>query len=252
MQSEVSVSETSAPEMPEADIPENNFVPGQPLLNIGAGYMGTGVHSQIPENFISYRVTTESDDVVFNLFKGTCCVIATEVSKTGVQHYHVVVAGLEQQNLLKVRLRRAKLGVNKYWSKVNNGCFLKAVAYTIKCGDYKTRKSFHEFTDYVEEACPWVFGLTEHVAEASDGKDLDKDWMLTYNNLLRVAHNYAVKRKLASDDLGVVLQHMTENTRWIPSPQMMKAGLDPYYFKLYKFRVGTLVRAPDWWTPHSI
>jgi len=148
-------------------------------------------------------------------------------------------------------LVRAKLGVNKWWSKKNCGDFFKAVSYTIKCGDYVTRKGFHVYTEHVETHCPWVFGLSEHVSEDSE-RDTDKDWMLTYNNLLRVAHNYARKKGLKTDDLGNVLAHMTEHTRWIPSPQMMKAGLDPWFFNMYKFRCGTERKVPDWWTPRSI
>ena len=57
---------------------------------------------------------------------------------------------------------------------------------------------------------------------------------------------------LKTDDLGNVLAHMTEHTRWIPSPQMMKSGLDPWFFNMYKFRCGTVRTVPDWWTPHTI
>jgi len=227
-------------EMPEA------VVPDQPLLNIGAGDMGTQGH---PENWISYRITTDKRDCVFDFFKGCECVIAEEFSKSGVQHYHVVVVGHDTHETVKKRIVRAKLGVNKWWSKKNNGTFWKAVSYTIKCGEYFTRKGFHVYTDYVETKCPWEFD--EQIVEDNE-KDLDKDWMLTYNNLLRVAHNYARKKNLKTDDLGVVLSHLTQHTRWIPSPQMMKAGLDPWFFKMYKFRVGSVHVVPDWWTPHSI
>lgn len=230
-------------------------VPAQPLLNIGAGDKGPQGH---PENWISYRVTTDDREKVFDFFRGCKCVIAEEISKTGVQHYHVVVedvdvprGGITIHETVKKRIVRAKLGVNKWWSKKNNGDFWKAVAYTIKCGEYFTRKGFHEYTEYVESNCPWVFGQAPSQVD-DDGKDLDKDWMLTYNNLLRVAHNYARKKNLKTDDLGNVLAHMTEHTRWIPSPQMMKSGLDPWYFKMYKFRVGSERTVPDWWTPRSI
>jgi hypothetical protein len=54
-------------------------------------------------------------------------------------------------------------------------------------------------------------------------KDLNKDWMLTYNNLLRKEQNYASKKCLQSDDLGVVLAHMTEHTHWLPSPEPSRA-----------------------------
>lgn len=244
------MTECNGTEMPEAQVQGvQEVVPAQPLLNIGAGDMG---HQGHPENWISYRVTIDNREKVFEFFRGCKCVIAEEISKSGVQHYHVVVEGHDQYEIVKKRIVRAKLGINKWWSKKNNGEFWKAVAYTIKCGEYFTRKGFHEYTDYVESECPWVFGQVLSSVDKDDVKDLDKDWMLTYNNLLRVAHNYARKKDLKTDDLGNVLAHMTQHTRWIPSPQMMKSGLDPWYFKMYKFRVGSERTVPDWWTPRSI
>lgn len=223
----------------------------KPLLNIGAWDKGQLGQVTAPQNWVSYRVTVDSADVVYDAFRNVKTVIAKEISKSGVQHYHIVVEGHDDYDVVRKRLIRAKLGTNKTWSKKNNGEFFKAVAYTIKCGDYVTRKGFHEYTDYVEKNCPWKF---ENVLSEvpSEERDTDKDWMLTYNNLLRVAHNYARKKNLKTDDLGNVLAHMTEHTRWIPSPQMMKNGLDPWYFKMYKFRCGSELTVPDWWTPRGI
>jgi hypothetical protein len=76
-------------------------------------------------------------------------------------HYHIVIVGHEQYEIVKKRLIRAKFGINnnnKYWSKKNNGNFLKAVAYTIKCGEFWTRQGFHVHTVYVGAKCAWVFG----------------------------------------------------------------------------------------------
>jgi hypothetical protein len=241
-------------EMPEAcDLDDvksvSEIVPELAPTYIGARDMGTKGQS-IPENFVSYRVTTDSRDVVFDLFKGCRCVIAEEHSCQGVQHYHIVVEGHDQFEIVKKRLLRAKLGVNKYWSKKNHGDFYAAVAYTIKAGEYWTRKGFSVHTDYAEINNCWIFKVEPVCSET--GRDTEKDWMLTYNNILRVAHNYSKKKGLKTDDLGAVLASLTEYTRWIPSPQMMKAGLDPWFFKMYKFRVGSTLTVPDWWTPHSI
>jgi len=267
----MSVPNVMLPEMPEAQraecigscdkvtsdriyaIADSNpqLVPDQPPTCMGAGDMGTQGH---PENFVSYRVTSDDRDKVFDFFRGCKCVIAEEISSSGVKHFHVVVEGHADHETIKKRIVRAKLGVNKWWSKKNNGDFLKAVAYTIKCGEYFTRRGFGDYTEYVEKNCPWVFNPVDQspLVCSETERDSDKDWMLTYNNLLRVAHNYARRKQIKTDDLGLVLAHMTEHTRWIPSPQMMKSGLDPWYFKMYKFRVGSVRTIPDWWTPRSI
>ncbi len=70
-----------------------------------------------------------------------------------MQHYHIVIVGHEQHEIVKKRLIRAKFGIIKYWSKKNNSDFLKAVAYTIKCGEIWTRQGFHVHTVYVEANC---------------------------------------------------------------------------------------------------
>lgn len=219
-------------------------VPPETLLNIRVEGQGT---RDIPEDYVSYRVTTDKFDLVCEIFKGCCCVIAREFSKLGVEHFHVVVVGHHMFELLKKRLVRAKLGVNKYWSKKNHGSdFLKAVSYTVKCGDYYCRKGF---SAYVDLSPPWVFGAS--LPAASVSKDLDKDWMLTYNNLLRVAMNHRNSQKLNTTKLSNVLDHMMKTTRWIPSPMMVKSGLDMWYHNMFEWRCGNQSSsAPDWWSPH--
>ena len=108
--------------MPEADVPD------QPLLYIGAGDMRTWGQMSPPSNYVSYRVTTDSSSVVYDAFKGCKVVIAEEVSKSGVQHYHVVMEGHDNHEVVKKRLTRAKLGVNKWWSKKNSGDFGRLLA----------------------------------------------------------------------------------------------------------------------------
>lgn len=210
---------------------------------IGGGDKGQGT---IPRDYVAYRVTSEKKDLVFELFKGCCCVIAEEFSKEAVQHYHIVVAGLEMHDVVKKRLQRARLGVNKSWSKKNHQeDFLKAVSYTVKCGEYWTRKGFHQWVDIAPE---WVHG--QHACLPDGVKDTDKDWALTYNNVLRVAQNWRKAHNLKTDDLGAVLSHMTRQTRWTPSPQMLKSGLDRWHFKIFAWRCSDqMAEPPPWWEP---
>jgi len=226
---------------------DSGSVPMQPPLNMGAVDKGTRGHFQgLPFDYVSYRVTTDDPNVVFDAFKGTCCVIADEVSKTGVRHFHIVVVGHTHHEMVKKRLTRAKLGVNKWWSKKNHGNgILEAISYTVKCGDYYTRMYCHEL---VEKAPDWVFGLSTH-KEVAEAKDLDKDWMLTYNNVLRVAQNWRTTHALQTDKLSGVLAHMMEHSRWIPSPQMVKLGLNRFYHDMFTYRVTNVGKPPAWWEP---
>jgi hypothetical protein len=200
-------------------------------------------------DYISYRVTSDSRSQVTDFFKGCCCVIAEEFSCEGVQHYHIVVHGHAEAEMVKKRITRAKLGVNKWWSKKNHGNdFMKAISYTVKCGEYWTRKRFHEF---VEEAPDWVPG--DYVEEVPHGtKDMDRDWLLTRSNLLRVAQNWRSKHHLKTDKLGEVLDHMEVNSRWIPSPQILKTGLDPWYHTMFAHRISGLGAPPAWWEPKPL
>ena len=204
--------------------------------------MGHGTGSAV--DYISYRVTSDSRNVVTDFFKGCCCVIAEEFSKEGVQHYHIVVHGHAEAEMVRKRISRAKLGVNKWWSKKNHGDdFMKAISYTVKCGEYWTRKRFHEF---VEEAPVWEAG--DYVEDVPQGtKDTDRDWQLTWTNLIRVCLNWRTKHNLKTDKLKEVVCHLITNSRWLPSPPMLKTGVDPFFSKMFAHRCAGLGAAPmDW------
>lgn len=198
-------------------------------------------------NYVSYRLTTSDREVVFDIFKGTCCVIAEEFSKQGVQHYHVVVKGHDAFELVKKRLLRAKLGRNKYWSKKNHGNdYMKALSYTVKCGEYWTRKHMHEDVDRAPE---WV--VEEEPVVADGVKDTDKDWLLTWSNLLRVAYNWKLKHQLPTTRLKEVLVHMSANSRWIPSREMLRSRIDIWYHRMFEWRCGDRMAPPphEWMEP---
>lgn len=187
--------------------------------------MGHGTWD-IPTDWISYRLTIDDNNfkTVSELFKGTCYVAGHEVSRTGVSHYHIVVAGHDHYETIRKRITRAKFGTNKSWSKKNHGEFLKAVSYTVKCGDIRTTRGFHGWVDCSPE---WEFG--QELEVCAEVKDTSRDWMLTWNNLLAVAMNWRNRYNLQTDKLGDVLEHMEDNSKWIPSPQMLKNGIDKYF-----------------------
>lgn len=227
--------------------------PFQPLLIEGAGDRDKGQvpmdANGVPKDYISYRVTTEDRNIVYDIFRDVSCVIAEEMSRSGVRHFHIVVAGHDHYELLKKRLARAKLGVNKYWSKKNHkDNFLAAISYTIKSDDdYKCRRGFAQWCD---KAPPWVWHTTG-VPEVEDGvRDKDSDWMLSWNNILRIAFNHRKRNGIKSTDLGTVLEHLTKNTRWIPSIQMLRTGLDPWHFNHFTWMCSDEQgRPPAWWVP---
>lgn len=208
---------------------------------------------KVCKDYVSYRVTSDNDNLVFDIFKGMPCVIARELSDKAVRHFHIVVEGHEYYDLVQKRLQRAKLGRAKYWSKKNHmDDFLKAISYTVKCGDYYTRRGFHQWVDIAPEWVPkdeYQSGVETTVSR--DGKDLSKHWMFTYSNLLKVAFNYRNRNNLDTSKLGDVLAHMARENKWVPSPQMVQKGLDPWYHRQFEWMCSSqMAPPPAWWEPH--
>ncbi len=149
------------------------------LLNRVSEDRDTGT---IPVDYVAVRITTDDSSLCYDIFKGMCCVIAEELSCSGVKHFHAVVVGHECFEVPCKRLQRAKLGRSKYWRKKNYlANFLNSISYTVKCGDYKTHKGFHVWIDM---APPWVtkaeFDRLRPEPDsliAKDGKDLDTLWV---------------------------------------------------------------------------
>ena len=77
-------------------------------------------------------------------------------------------------------------------------------------------------------------------------KDTDRDWTLTFSNLMRVAMNFRKEHDLKTDDLGVVLQLIGDKTKWIPSPAILRNGIDDFYFEQFKARCNGTEPYP-WW-----
>ena len=200
-------------------------------------------------DYIAARVTTSDRNLVFDLFKGCCCVIAEEYSKEAVQHFHVVIVGHEHWDVLSKRILRAKLGRAKSWKKKNHmEDFMKAISYTVKCGEYWTRQGFQK---YIDEAPEWV-PKEDFVRTTNDGKDLSKHWQLTYSNLLKVAFNHRKKNDLKTDKLSDVLAHLAREDNWLPTPQMIKQGLDVWYHNQFTWMCSQkLAPPPKWWEPRT-
>lgn len=200
-----------------------------------------------PTDYISVRVTTNDRNLVFDVCKGCSCVIAEEHSKEGVQHYHIVIAYHDNYETVGKRLCRLKLGKNKYWRKKNHGGdFMKAIAYTVKCGEYWCRQGFQQ---YVDESPEWI-PHDEYAPLGADGKDNARHWQLSYSNLLKVAYNHRKRNELESDRLSDILAHLAREDQWIPTPQMLKQGLDKWYHDQFTWMCGhKMAPPPPWWEP---
>ena len=228
---------TSRATEPTGQIPEGSPLIGDPHSKTGETGETREPKIYAPEQWISYRITSTERDRVESCFEGYDSIVSRELSKTGEEHYHAIcVIDDKARETIKKRIAQLELGRSKAWSKKNYKTFILGVSYTIKDGDYKTFGKY--FTPVLLEAAKDAYQRQLHVKqEELKCKDTDRDWILTYTNIVRVAQNYHKEHGFITTDLGHVLAHMAKHTRWIPSPMILRHGLDEYYFNLFKSRV---------------
>lgn len=212
------------------------------------GDNGTLGHLALPDDWVSYRVTCNDRDTVFDLFQDCCCVIAEEYSRLGVQHYHVVVAGHAMYETVRKRLKRASFTRAMYWSQKNRGTFLKAISYTVKCGEYWTRNGFNQ---WVIHAPDWVFAASTGVTQTNMTQFIDqqdkKDIVLNYNNVVYHAVREARKFQHTADwSFAEALRHYMDRTGVTLSYNLAIHGLPDFYQDEYRTRLGHQPRDMSW------
>lgn len=75
------------------------------------------------------------------------------------------------------------------------------------------------------------------------------DPVLTHYNVVKQAIRHAHEHNIKSDNLAVVLEHMTRTTNWMPDIKILRTGLDPYHYKIFKYKMnGRTGPTPDWWS----
>lgn len=78
----------------------------------------------------------------------------------------------------------------------------------------------------------------------------ERDWILTYSNLVSQAVSWRNKNLKGEDSLKSVVKHMIAHTKWRPSKQMYKEGVPSVYQMDFEFRIGVRSEPDmDWWEP---
>lgn len=206
-----------------------------------------------PACWRAWRITVgrSEEAAVLAAFEGYEAIVGFEVSKAGQEHVHVLTVNEQEQDVDTIRKRIKALpleGKPGYWSKKNYKDYVFGVSYTVKQNDHRSIGKW--FSKELIDACVDAYGRKTKVqAEELKCKDTDRDWQLTYTNLVRVCLNFAKENNLKTDDMKVVLKHLTHKTRWIPSAQMLKNGIDPWYFEIFKHRItqAEITETPMWW-----
>jgi len=215
----------------------------------------------VPVSWISWRFTTPFTQRIQELFErpGTTYLAVHETSAKGVEHWHVLTLGHHDHNRVKIHVnRKENFKGMKWWSKKNHGTFEKALAYTMKTVDLLENTRVLKSLDWPDVSyVKWVFKTQPTIAQPEDepktkkARTEERDWQLTYSNLVYQAVKFHRERGLpTSATLKQVVKQMIKETKWRPCNQMYKCGVLPAYELDFKFRIGQLPE-PDmgWYRP---
>jgi len=207
-----------------------------------------------PDNWSSWRFTTPFKQRIEHIFDGQQYIAVHETSKQGVEHWHVLVIGHDGYDATRKRIQR-KLEYKdmKWWSKKNSGTFEKALAYTKKTVDNNDNTRIVQSDDWPDyEYTKWTFVIQSTIRTEAKS-DKDRDWQLTYANIVTQALRYHQAHGMSADkSLKYVVQEMMEHTKWRPSYHMVKNGVPDFYSKDFEFRTGQSKKRKfdmEWWTP---
>ena len=171
------------------------------------------------------------------------------------EHFHLALVDItttKQVEAMKVYLKRrfTKAGNGFIAGKFRDNHVLKAIQYMKHDENVTFKHRGSHWAGLIDEAPDWDPDFK--AKKCSEKKEIKSDPMLSFSNLLFRALKHRRDNNIESTDLGVTLEHMGRTTNWIPSPQMMKNGLDPYHYKIFEFRArGRTGQYPPWYRIRS-
>lgn len=176
-------------------------------------------------------------------------------NKTEKQHWHVfIIAPSTDDQVFRNAINR-KLGLkgnSSYAMKYMKNPIVEAITYG-KHDPLSVPRFSEDMASAVESAPPWVERQTvleEHLVSA-DRKKV-RDWQLTFSNLVCQAVHHARANGLTQHTLKNVIHDLMTKTKWRPSPQLLRSGVDSFYEEDFKFRMDQQKKLPmDWWQPKS-
>jgi len=208
-------------------------------------------------NYYSLRVTVPHVDYpklqeVFNQYSHNYCACLHVADKdVPHEHFHIFFLDMPDKTIEAMRkqlkIAFARQGNGFLAGKKMDNHLFKGLQY-VKHDEHVTFKHRgSHWEDYIAESPDWEQKETK---ERPTKKRREADPMLSYSNILWRARAHRTEHSIQSRDLGVVLEHMTRTTNWIPSVEIMRRGLDPLHHRLFEYQVsGKTGPTPDWWTP---
>lgn len=171
------------------------------------------------------------------------------------EHFHVCVPGGNAERTRK-RLKSAVGGGQKFYSVKSfynaYSCFVFYCEHEGSAAEFKSQEEvkWGEIIETVKRDGVYKKRSIESHMVPRDVKNKERDWTLTYSNLVCQAVAWQRKHLKDCDSLKAVVKHMIAHSRWIPSKELVSKGVPEFYQRLYEFRIG-LRSEPDmdWWTP---
>lgn len=213
-------------------------------------------------SYLSVRVTrphSEWDDIVKNVFHDLDYICYKHGIDNGKQqHFHICVPGGSSE-AIRNRLRRSIGGGNKVYSvkQYTNGIR----SFVFYCGHEGSEPIYSEsstidWKEIIKEVQQEGYyckkrSLEDHKFEPK-GKPKERDWQLTYSNMVAQAVIWRNKNLPGETSLKRVIKHLIEHTKFRPSRDVYKNGVPPVYQQDFEFRIGLRSQFDmDWWEPKS-
>lgn len=216
------------------------------------------------KEYLSIRVTVghNNDEVIRNRILDGCTnyIMYKHGSGSG-SHYHICVPGATGRDGDKYRNRIKRhlnvSGPGKFSIKGFDNGLSGFVFYASHEGTQPIYED-EEWKEIIEGAGKFEKqGKRKRIDDYFDNgieeDRKDRDWQLTYSNLVCQAVRHKKRNKLPEDSLKLVVKHMMAHTKWRPSKDVYKGGVPDCYQNDFEFRIGKRTE-PDmeWWTPRTI
>lgn len=221
------------------------------------------VESEPYPHYLSLRVTIDHnkwDEVQNCVFDYDYVCYPHVGSSTKKEHFHIFIPiELDAHRIHSDRIRkrfRDGLGLsgNGHFSikSMSNGLW-QGIQYGSKEGSaaYVSDDVMRMLVDAAPKWDPSAKGTkyAQRMLPYAKGDRSEKDWQLTYTNLVTQAVLHARKKALTGG-LKAVVKDMIQTTKWRPSKYLLTGGVPEFYERDFEFRTGKRnEQCMDWWTP---
>jgi len=223
-------------------------------------------------NYYSFRLTVPHKDYgqvqeILNKYSSNYCVAFHQPRPQTVsvgdnhdlnEHFHIIFLDLDDKKIDAMkkafRMKFDRSGNGFYAGKKMDNHVYKALQYFKHDNNVEWKHRGAHWQEYIDGSPDWDSNMVPKVTKKMSTEErLEKSGYpkLTFGNILYQCFKYRNFHNLKTDDLDVVLTHMTVNTDWEPHHDVGRRGLDVWHFKKFRHMCHHRTsEVPKWWTPH--